>query len=126
MVRAVVVAMLLAACWSGKQDPAEPTAREEPVENRQVARRPPPPPREETPMMAMRRFTDEFCACSDAQCAQDVSDRLTKWAQDWARAHENDEESRRMSDEDQKEATELGTRMSECMQRAMTTGSSTP
>jgi hypothetical protein len=67
-------------------------------------------------MKAMRRFKDSMCMCKDTACAQKVSDEMTKWSQDMAK---DQREPPRMSDEEMKEATELGEAMGKCMQTAM-------
>jgi hypothetical protein len=67
-------------------------------------------------MAKMNEFADKMCACKDTHCAQGVSDEMTKWAQDMAK---NEQEPPKMSDEDQKKAVEIGTRMGDCMQNAM-------
>src|SRR6266511_4042001 len=33
-------------------------------------------------MAKMSEFKDEMCKCKDAKCAQDVSDKMTKWSQE--------------------------------------------
>ena len=72
-------------------------------------------------MKAMRHFRDELCKCKDSACAQHVSDDMTKWGQEMAK---DNEEPPRMTDEETKEATEIGEAMGKCMQQAMS--SSTP
>jgi hypothetical protein len=68
----------------------------------------------------MRELKDEMCKCKDAKCAQDVSDKMTKWSQDQAK---NQKEPPKMSDADQKTAAQLGEEMGKCMQTAMGAGS---
>lgn len=65
----------------------------------------------------MRKFTDDMCACKDTACAQKVSDEMTKWSQEMV---SSDKTPPKMTEADTKEAQEIGTRMGECMQRAMT------
>jgi hypothetical protein len=67
-------------------------------------------------MAKMQEFSDKMCACKEAKCAQDVSDEMTKWAQEMAK---EEEEPPKMSEEDMKKATEIGQRMGECMMKAM-------
>lgn len=64
----------------------------------------------------MQEFTDKMCACKDAKCAQDVSDEMTKWAQEMAKEQQDPP---KMSEDEMKKATEIGTRMGECMTKAM-------
>ena len=67
-------------------------------------------------MSMMHAFKDEMCACTDTRCAQRVSDDMTKWGQEQAN---NKWDPPKMTEADTKEATEIGTEMGECMQRAM-------
>jgi hypothetical protein len=67
-------------------------------------------------MKKFHEFADKMCACKDMTCAQDVSDEMTKWGQEMAKT---DPEPPVMTEEDTKEATALGQRMGECMQKAM-------
>ena len=68
-------------------------------------------------MAKMSEFKDEMCKCKDAKCAQDVSDKMTKWGQEQSK---NQKEPPKMNEADTKKAQEIGTRMGECMQKAMT------
>lgn len=68
-------------------------------------------------MTTLRQFTDDMCACKDTQCAQEVSDEMTRWTQEMSRTGKL---STKPSEADAKEFQALGTRMGECMQRAMT------
>lgn len=62
------------------------------------------------------RFTGEMCQCKDSACAIRVSDDLTRWGtaiqKDWEPAPKLDEAQ-------MKRATALGTRLADCMTRAM-------
>lgn len=113
-----VSAVLLGACGGGsKPAPAEPQV----VENKQPETAPPAAaPMSETDRIfaAMAKFKDEMCACGpqNADCAKDVSDRMTQWAQTEAQRNEKQPE---MTEADQKRFTELGTQMGECMQTSM-------
>lgn len=106
-----VVVMLL-ACGGGTPPPAPP-----PVSN-SVAPAPPDaqPPSQSAAMVALHRFTDEMCTCTTAECAKQVSDRMTEWSMQVA---EEQKEPFQLTEAEQKQATELGTRMGECMMRAM-------
>ena len=64
----------------------------------------------------MRELKDEMCKCKDAKCAQDVSDKMTKWSQEQSK---NQKEPPKMSEEDQKKAAAIGEEMGKCMQTAM-------
>jgi len=67
-------------------------------------------------MAKMSEFKDEMCKCKEAKCAQDVSDKMTKWSQDQAGKQK---EPAKMSDADQKKAQSIGEEMGKCMQTAM-------
>src|SRR5262245_52542831 len=67
-------------------------------------------------MQKMSDFKDEMCKCKDAKCAQDVSDKMTKWSQEQSK---NQKEPPKMSEEDQKKAAAIGEEMGKCMQTAM-------
>lgn len=71
-------------------------------------------------MAKMSELKDKMCACKDPDCAKTVSDEMTAWSQ--AQATKQKEPSK-LSEADQKKATELGIAMGECMQKAMNTGS---
>src|SRR5262245_23921966 len=70
-------------------------------------------------MAKMSEFKDEMCKCKDAKCAQDVSDKMTKWSQEQSK---NQKEPPKMSEEDQKKAAAIGEEMGKCMQTAMASG----
>ena len=113
-----VVAVVMACGGSKSPPPEQPTV----VSNTAPEPPPPPPPdaasatSTERAMALMREFMEAMCACSDSACAKSVSDRMVEWAQQEAAANH---EPVTLTDAEQQEATELGTRMSECMQRAM-------
>jgi hypothetical protein len=67
-------------------------------------------------MAKMGEFKDQMCACKDSDCAKRVSDDMTVWSQKMAAEQKNPP---KMTEADMKRATELGTRMGECMQAAM-------
>ena len=74
-------------------------------------------------MAKMSEFKDEMCKCKDAKCAQDVSDKMTKWSQEQAK---NQKEPPKMSEADTKKAAEIGEQMGKCMQDAMGAGGEVP
>ena len=57
-------------------------------------------------------FKDQMCACLDKACAQQVSDELTRWADENAAQP-------KFSEDAQKRAIEIGVKVSECMHEAM-------
>src|SRR5688572_304376 len=67
-------------------------------------------------MAKMTEFKDEMCKCKDAKCAQDVSDKMTKWSQEQSK---NQKEPPKMSEADTKKAAEIGEALGKCMQTAM-------
>ena len=60
-------------------------------------------------------FTDEMCTCADQACAMAVSDKLSKWAETQARSGHDP----KPSNEQMRRMQELGTRLGECMAKAM-------
>ena len=70
-------------------------------------------------MAKMTEFKDEMCKCKDAKCAQEVSDKMTKWSQEQSK---NQKEPPKMSEEDTKKAAAIGEEMGKCMQAAMGAG----
>lgn len=124
MMRVLVLASALAigACGGGAQKPAP--AEPEPIANRQPATTPaaaPAPATEaQAALMKMREFGAQMCACADAACAKLVSDAMTAWSQEAARRQT---EPLKMSEEETNAVVEIGTKMAECMQTAMSAGS---
>ena len=70
-------------------------------------------------MAKMQEFADEMCKCKDAKCAQDVSDKMTKWGQEQSK---NAKEPPKMNEADTAKAQEIGKKMGECMTKAMGAG----
>jgi hypothetical protein len=70
-------------------------------------------------MAKMSEFADEMCKCKDAKCAQEVSDKMTKWGQEQSK---NAKEPPKMNEADTAKAQEIGKRMGECMTKAMGAG----
>ena len=70
-------------------------------------------------MAKMQEFADEMCKCKDAKCAQDVSDKMTKWGQEQSK---NQKEPPKMNEADTAKAQEIGKKMGECMTKAMGAG----
>ena len=69
----------------------------------------------------MSLFTDEMCACSNAACAQQVSDAMTKWGIEMARESQLPP---KLDEAATKRLTEIASRMGTCMSTAM--GASNP
>lgn len=74
-------------------------------------------------MAKMSELKDKMCACKDPECAKKVSDEMTAWSQKQAQTQK---EPAKMSEADQKKATEIGTQLGECMQKAMAAGTPPP
>ena len=70
-------------------------------------------------MSKMKEFRDEMCKCKDAKCAQDVSDKMTKWGQEQAKGAK---EPPKMNEADTAEFQKVGKEMGECMTKAMGAG----
>lgn len=64
----------------------------------------------------MTEFKDQMCACKDTACTTKVSDDMTKWGQEQAK----NSHPASADEETMKKMTEVGTKMGECMQKAMT------
>ena len=138
MIRALVIASALVACGGGgKKATTEPattepaTAESQPSEsppalaNREPAPIAKPATVDDSPLGVMERFKDDMCGCKDGECAEDVSDRMTQWSKDYAQKHPTPEK-KLMSEAEVKRATEIGTQMAECMQKAMGMGGANP
>ncbi len=70
-------------------------------------------------MGKMAEFKDKMCACKegDKDCAQKVQKEM----QDYAEANK-DQKDQKLSEEDQKKATDIGMEMMKCSQKAMGMG----
>ncbi len=64
-------------------------------------------------------FKDAMCKCTDKACAEKVSGELTKWSQEH-------KEKPKMSEAEDKAATETALKMADCQQKAMGTGGTEP
>jgi hypothetical protein len=113
-------AVLLVACGG-----SQPSAGSAPLAN--TAQPAPPdarlPSRKEQAIATLERFADSMCRCTDVDCAQQVSDDMTLWAQDQVALNEDD---LRMTEQEQRHATQIATRLAECMQGAMARPSAHP
>jgi len=72
----------------------------------------------EAVMAVLERFSERMCACKDIECSKQVNDEMAKWSMQAAKARQPP----KMSEEQTKRATDIGTRMSECMMKAMQMG----
>ena len=66
-------------------------------------------------MAKMTEFKDEMCKCKDPKCAQDVSDKMTKWSQ----SQPQGDKAPKMSEADTKKAQAIGEELGKCMGAAM-------
>jgi hypothetical protein len=64
----------------------------------------------------MSQFTDAMCKCKDRACADKVNEDLMKWGTEMAKTADRDE---RPDPELAKQASEIMTRYTECMTKAM-------
>ncbi len=63
-------------------------------------------------------FTDEMCTCTDTACAQAVNQRMTTWATEMSK--EDPRPARDIDKATMEHMTQIGMRMGECTQKAMT------
>ena len=120
--------LLLGACGGGNKSAAQepaPTTDGAALSNTQPAAAPAQEPASPNAvaMAKMEQFAGQMCACKDADCAKRVADDMTKWAQQMA---QETKEPVKMTEDEMKRATEIGTRMGECMQTAMGAGPTNP
>lgn len=115
--------VLLASACGGSGNKGASAPAPQPIENKAPAAEPAPAaapaassPAAATAMAKLREYTEKMCLCADQTCMQQVSDEMTQWSQEMAKQQK---EPVKMTDDEVKVATELGTRMGECMQRVM-------
>ena len=115
--------LALVACGGGQKPAPEAPAPSPVVANAKPAE--PTPPKSEAGQLIdqMNKFTDEMCACADAACAQKVSDEMVAWSQDLSKKYENNAPPP-MTEDETKQAQDIGMRMGNCMQKAMGMASS--
>lgn len=119
----IVLLVLLAACWRNAPPPAAPPPAPEPPPQLRAHAHAPPPREIDVVMERFERFADDMCNCQDNTCAQAVADEMTRWSQEQARTRAEPPE---MGPEEQQRAMEIGERMGECMQNAITNGTTAP
>lgn len=64
-------------------------------------------------MAKMAAFRDAMCACKDAACAKKVSGEMAEWGK-----NQSSNQPGAMNADEQKRATEIGTRLGECLASA--------
>lgn len=67
-------------------------------------------------MATLEGFAEDMCACRDSACAQRISEKMTAWAEEMSRRAAPPP---RLDMDMQKRLTDIGTRMAECMSKAM-------
>ena len=106
--------VLLIACGGSATAPAPPVANTSP----------PPPPADAAPSSArgdaaiakLNEFADAMCKCKTKACAQKISDDMAKWGQELAKTTSPEEQ---MTDAQTQQATAIGQRLGDCVQKAM-------
>jgi hypothetical protein len=73
----------------------------------------------EDAMRKLEQFTGEMCLCKDTACVNHVSDDMTRWGtamqKEW-------QPPPKLDDAQMKRMTDVGTRMADCMAKAMSAG----
>jgi hypothetical protein len=69
---------------------------------------------------SMKMYRDKLCACRehDSQCAQQVTDDMTKWAQGMSKKY-GDKKPRGITPEREKEMSVIAKQMGDCAMKAM-------
>jgi hypothetical protein len=67
-------------------------------------------------MTKMSQFADEMCACRASDCVERVSNEMTAWSQERAKANL---QPARMTDEETRRANAIGETLGKCMSNAM-------
>lgn len=119
------MAAVLAACWTSQQPPPADPA---------ITTSAPPPSPDAAPdapatsaqraLAAMAGFRDRMCKCTDRACANQVTEDMTRWGEEAARAA--DQPPRRLSHDETRIAQELGDAMVKCMADLMRGSASSP
>jgi TonB family protein len=132
----VSLAIVIAACGGPPSAPVPPPTNTAPP----AAAAPPaavtPPPEVHEPaaldapthtpaasLARMAEFRDAMCACKERQCADEVTETMTRWGQAMAREAE---QSARITEADAQNMATIVEAMTRCMTTAMTAGTSSP
>jgi hypothetical protein len=113
----------LTACGGGQKQ-AEPAKPQAPIENKAPAEPVVPKTDTDLAMDAMKSFRDQFCACTNSDCAQRVANDMSKWGQEMAKKYNDKDTAPKMSEQQTKEMQQIGMEMGNCMTKAM--GASPP
>ena len=116
----------VAACWGARPDAASPRTPPPPIERAPQTYVPPhravgrvPLTDFEEAVTRLNDYTDEMCRCADSSCTSAVMNDISLWGQTWQEQHKE----WKATEEENKQITEIATRLMECMQRA---GSNAP
>ncbi|MFT3697113.1 MAG: hypothetical protein QM831_28480 [Kofleriaceae bacterium] len=74
-------------------------------------------------LVKMTEFKDRICQCKDQACTQGVTNEMEKWGQDIQKQFP---EPPKFTDEQTKQATQIGEQMAECMQKTMAAAAPEP
>jgi hypothetical protein len=126
-VRWAFLCCLLVACW---RDAARHPVEEPPPDPqpRFHARRAPSPPTPHDKLLAalddLRGIADQFCACSDPTCAQQVMTEMQRWSEQI----QGDPDLRDVhpTAEDQQQQAEITKQLSDCLMRSMSSSQPAP
>jgi hypothetical protein len=66
----------------------------------------------------MTEFKDSMCACKDRACTERVTEEMTRWGQEQAKA--GADKDVKMSEEDMKKSAALSEEMGKCMTKILT------
>ena len=72
----------------------------------------------------MTDFKDKMCKCADKACADKVTEEMTKWGQEAAKAGADKQE--KISEEETKKMASVTEEMTKCMTKAMMAGAGAP
>lgn len=116
MLRLVTV-FALAGCGGSPTSPAQPTS-DVPSnhESTATADRAKPLTETELALAKLAEFQTEMCACKDARCAKGVSDDMAAFSTDFSKRHP---QPAPLGEREQKRATAIIAKLSECMQTAL-------
>jgi hypothetical protein len=114
--KTVLFAIALAACGGSQPQPSPPPATATAPGDAAVdASRADPA----ASLAKMSQFSDEMCKCVDRECAERVTEAMTRWAQEMVTRH-SDEVT--MSDSDTRRMAQISERIATCVTDAMMRG----
>lgn len=125
MLKGFIVVSVWLSCACGGGGKKESTAPvDPPIDNTAPARTPaaapaPAPGSAEASLMKLEELAARMCACTDVTCLKAVSDDMTAWSESQGTPPE-------MTDEQDRKATGIGTRMGRCVMKVMNASSTEP